>query len=123
MARFLATAVLPVMIYFTIFHIHIGLIPNAGDHDLAVSGQLRYSLEGNHHEPVQKGWYPTLVHFITFMLTFVALDIAFGSSVVLRHLGSNGGYLHSHLRRYAEGSTRKLLNHLVVAIVTDKITL
>lgn len=94
------------MIYFAIFHVHMGLIPKAGDHDLAVSSPLRYSLEGNYHEPVQKGEYPL---FLLIVYThFYCTDIAFGSSVVLRHLGSNGGYLHSHLKRYEGGSTRTL---------------
>lgn len=35
------------------------------------------------------------------------LAIAYGSVVVLKHTGTNGGYLHSHLQRYTTGSTRK----------------
>ena len=54
------------MIYFAVFHVHIGLIPKAGDHDLAVSGQLRYSLEGNLHEPIQKGECCPFAHLIVY---------------------------------------------------------
>ncbi|KAI8146733.1 hypothetical protein BJV82DRAFT_395608 [Fennellomyces sp. T-0311] len=88
MVRFATTAVLPLYVYFIIFQYHLGRVPNAGDHDLAVSARLRYSLVGNEFEQTQQ-------------------DIAFGSSLVLRHLGTNGGYLHSHLRRYDGGSTQQ----------------
>ncbi|KAI9489426.1 hypothetical protein BDB00DRAFT_791129 [Zychaea mexicana] len=87
-ARFITTAVLPLCIYLMLFHIHIGMIPMAGDHDLVVSPRLRFSLEGNEFPKTQQ-------------------DIAYGSSVVLRHWGSNGGYLHSHFKRYEGGSTQQ----------------
>ena len=38
-----------------LFQFHLDLIPNAGDHDLAVSARLRYSLEGNEFPPTQQG--------------------------------------------------------------------
>ncbi|KAG2222094.1 hypothetical protein INT45_007980, partial [Circinella minor] len=84
----MTTAILPTFIYFMLFQFHLDLIPNSGDHDLAVSPPLRYSLEGNEFSPSQQ-------------------DIAYGSSIALRHLGTNGGYLHSHLKRYESGSTQQ----------------
>lgn len=44
---------LPCLVYFTIFHFHLSMVPNAGDHDLLVSPKLKYSLVGHQAEPSQ----------------------------------------------------------------------
>jgi dolichyl-phosphate-mannose--protein O-mannosyl transferase len=40
------------------------------------------------------------------MLIHVAIDVAFGSEITIRHLNTQGGYLHSHAHNYPEGSGR-----------------
>lgn len=59
--RLITTAVLPFCVYFTIFTLHFGLVPNSGDHDLLISPQLKYSLNGNEFEPTQQG---TVTHVV-----------------------------------------------------------
>ncbi|ORY96126.1 hypothetical protein BCR43DRAFT_547064 [Syncephalastrum racemosum] len=88
MKRVITAAIVPVCVYFAFFQLHFGLIPNSGDHDLLISPQLKYFLNGNEFEPTQR-------------------DIAYGSHLVLRHEGTSGGYLHSHLKRYTTGSTQQ----------------
>ncbi|KAG1641980.1 hypothetical protein G6F44_005295 [Rhizopus delemar] len=75
----------PFWIYMLIFKIHFDIASNAGDHDLILSSRFRYSLNGNHFEP----------------------SIAYGSQVVIKHEGSPGGFLHSHQKRFAGGSTQQ----------------
>lgn len=48
-----STILLPLCVYVALFQVHFNLIPNAGDHDLLVSSQLKYSLQGNSLEPSQ----------------------------------------------------------------------
>lgn len=36
----------------------------------------------------------------------LSVDIAYGSHITLRHVATNGGYLHSHASGYPEGSRR-----------------
>lgn len=38
---------------------------------------------------------------------FIYLDIAYGSKLDIRHMGTSGGYLHSHDHGYPGGSKRK----------------
>jgi dolichyl-phosphate-mannose-protein mannosyltransferase len=35
-------------------------------------------------------------------------DVIYGSKVDIRHLGTRGGYLHSHEHNYPKGSKRKM---------------
>jgi dolichyl-phosphate-mannose--protein O-mannosyl transferase len=50
---FLTFGALPLSVYLSIFQFHLRLLPNAGDHDLLYSSQLKYSLNGNTFEPSQ----------------------------------------------------------------------
>ncbi|KAI9020047.1 hypothetical protein CLU79DRAFT_888466 [Phycomyces nitens] len=90
-SRLLSIGILPIAIYLAIFQIHFQAIPNAGDHDLLISSSLKYSLEGNE-----------------FKGTFE--EIPYGSRVVLKHIGTPGGYLNSHNARYATGSTQQIVS-------------
>lgn len=38
---------------------------------------------------------------------FFLVDIVYGSKIDIRHMGTNGGYLHSHDHAYPGGSRRK----------------
>lgn len=44
---------LPLFVYYTIFQFHMGLVPSSGDHDLLLSPEFKYALEGNNFEPTQ----------------------------------------------------------------------
>ncbi|KAL0075880.1 glycosyltransferase family 39 protein [Phycomyces blakesleeanus] len=90
-SRVVSIGALPVAVYLGVFYIHFQLVPNAGDHDLLISSKLKYSLEGNHF----KGTYQ---------------EIPYGSRVVLKHVGTAGGYLNSHNARYATGSTQQIVS-------------
>ncbi|KAI7867434.1 hypothetical protein BDF14DRAFT_688193 [Spinellus fusiger] len=86
----LTLGVLPVAVYLSIFYLHFTMLPNSGDHDLLISPQLKYSLQGNIFSGTQK-------------------DIFYGSKVVLRHFGTAGGYIHSFNERYKTGSTQQIV--------------
>ncbi|KAI8336959.1 hypothetical protein BC941DRAFT_452605 [Chlamydoabsidia padenii] len=79
--------ILPITIYISLFQWHFYHVPNAGDHDFFLSSSLRYSLNGNTFEPVQQ-------------------YIAYGSHVVLKHVSSNNGYLHSDDKIFEGGSNQ-----------------
>lgn len=54
---------------------------------------------------------------MSLSLTLSYLDIAYGSQIVIKHVGTAGGYLHSHQKRFTGGSTRKsvhLLQELII---------
>lgn len=40
------------------------------------------------------------------LLIYFAIDVAFGSEITIRHLNTQGGYLHSHAHDYPGGSAR-----------------
>ena len=40
----------------------------------------------------------------------LALDVSLGSEITMRHLNTQGGYLHSHPHSYPAGSTRMFLS-------------
>lgn len=49
-----------------------------------------------------------------------AIDVAFGSEVTIRHVNTQGGYLHSHPHTYPGGSKRKLvLSYTSQHVLTD----
>ncbi|KAI8365396.1 uncharacterized protein BYT42DRAFT_649292 [Radiomyces spectabilis] len=87
-SRLFTLAALPLATYLAIFQLHFKLIPNSGDHDLLLGPQLRYHLEGN---------TPPISHS----------DVAYGSKILLRHMGSTGGYLHSDIHLYESGSKQQ----------------
>ncbi|KAI8084800.1 uncharacterized protein BX664DRAFT_375325 [Halteromyces radiatus] len=81
----LTLLILPMIVYVLLFQCHFQKIPGAGDHDLFLASDLRYSLKGNTFDPVQQ-------------------SVAFGSHVVLKHVGTNNGYLHSDNKIFESGS-------------------
>ncbi|ORZ08108.1 hypothetical protein BCR42DRAFT_495571 [Absidia repens] len=85
--QLLTLLVLPFSVYLVLFQWHFHKVPHAGEHDMFLSSPLRYSLIGNSFEPVQQ-------------------YIAYGSHVVLKHVSSNNGYLHSDDKVFTAGSNQ-----------------
>jgi dolichyl-phosphate-mannose-protein mannosyltransferase len=93
----------------------MGLVPSSGDHDLLLSPEFKYSLEGNDFEPTQPSKLVLLfilicyTNFAFFVFFKIKKEIAYGSSVVIKHRNTGGGYLHTHKVHYSTGSKRMLI--------------
>lgn len=79
----------PVVLYLFFFYIHFGLLPNEGDGGPFMSSAFRASLNGN-----------TIPRDIE-------ANVGLGSIVTLRHVETQGGYLHSHNHYYPTGSKQQ----------------
>ncbi|KAG7929364.1 hypothetical protein KL925_000106 [Ogataea polymorpha] len=77
---------LPAIIYLASFAIHLSLLPYEGDGAAFLSSAFRTSFKDT-----------------TVPKTTLA-DVGIGSVVTLRHVNTNGGYLHSHNHLYEGGS-------------------
>ncbi|KAG8767091.1 hypothetical protein FRC12_006454 [Ceratobasidium sp. 428] len=88
LARALCLIILPILFYMAMFEIHFGILQNSGDGDGFMSSQFIHSLGG-------KGMSDTYA------------DVALGSIISMRHLNTQGGYLHSHLHNYPGGSKQQ----------------
>ncbi|KAI6120079.1 glycosyltransferase family 39 protein [Pisolithus thermaeus] len=83
-ARALCLIAIPILFYMTMFEIHFLILGSSGDGDAFMSSEFRQTL--GHGMPD----------------TFA--DVAIGSQVTIRHVNTQGGYLHSHLHNYPGGS-------------------
>ncbi|KAI8143626.1 glycosyltransferase family 39 protein [Fennellomyces sp. T-0311] len=88
LARVLCLIIIPISIYIGMFYLHFLALPLAGDGDAHMSAAFQHSLAG-HEIPDSPA------------------DIAYGSRITLRHLATNGGYLHSHPSAYPQGSKQQ----------------
>lgn len=100
--------IVPVIIYLTIFRIHLAVLNKAGPHDSAMTSAFQASLEGG------------LCYFFRLLLNFYfsdlsvifsqgglasitkgqPLNVAHGSQVTLRHTHGRTCWLHSHAHVY-----------------------
>jgi dolichyl-phosphate-mannose-protein mannosyltransferase len=91
--QFMARAVfligVPVTFYLLMFALHFICVVNDGDGASFMSPEFQSTLQ--HTKLGQK----------------VPADIAFGSEITLRHLNTQGGYLHSHEHMYETGSKQQ----------------
>ncbi|KAI5301748.1 hypothetical protein KEM56_001392 [Ascosphaera pollenicola] len=87
-ARALCLIVIPVSIYMGMFAIHFLCLANPGEGDGFMSSEFQATL--NH-----KGMIDT------------PADVVFGSRLTIRHVNTQGGYLHSHPDMYPEGSKQQ----------------
>ncbi|KAK0455735.1 glycosyltransferase family 39 protein [Desarmillaria tabescens] len=87
-ARALCLIVLPVLFYMTMFQIHFMLLGSSGEGDGFMSSEFQHTLGG-------RGMADTYA------------DIAIGSTVSIRHVNTQGGYLHSHPHNYPGGSKQQ----------------
>lgn len=88
MARALCLIVLPVLLYMWMFWIHFAILSNSGEGDGFMSSEFQHTLRG-------RGMQDTYA------------DVAFGSQVTIRHVNTQGGYLHSHPHNYPGGSQQQ----------------
>ncbi|CDH50297.1 glycosyltransferase family 39 protein [Lichtheimia corymbifera JMRC:FSU:9682] len=88
LARILCLILLPLSVYVSIFYVHLKMLPHSGDGDVHMSAAFQHSLAGNE-------------------IPDSPIDVAYGSKITLRHLSTNGGYLHSHPSAYQTGSKQQ----------------
>lgn len=80
---------IPIFLYLLFFSVHFKLLANEGDGSAFMSSAFRASLNGN-----------AIPRDIT-------ANVGFGSAVTIRHLETQGGYLHSHNHFYPAGSKQQ----------------
>lgn len=87
-ARALCLIVLPLAVYMFTFAVHLGLLHRSGEGDSFMSSAFQHTLGGH-------GMGDTFA------------DVALGSVVTIKHLNTQGGYLHSHVATYPTGSMQQ----------------
>ncbi|EQK98761.1 glycosyltransferase family 39 [Ophiocordyceps sinensis CO18] len=87
-ARTFCLIVIPVTFYMAMFAIHFVCLVNPGDGDGFMSSEFQATLNS-------KG------------MKDVAADVVLGSRVTIRHVNTQGGYLHSHPLMYPTGSKQQ----------------
>ncbi|KAI8584241.1 hypothetical protein K450DRAFT_182243 [Umbelopsis ramanniana AG] len=86
--RVLYLIIVPILIYIFAFGVHFTALPLSGDGDTHMSPAFQQTLKGN-EAPATRA------------------DVAYNSIISIRHLKTNGGYLHSHSSRYETGSEQQ----------------
>lgn len=79
---------LPILVYLFTFSIHLALLWRSGEGDPFMSSAFQHTLHGH-------GMADTYA------------DVALGSTVTIKHLNTQGGYLHSHTAVYPAGSQQQ----------------
>ncbi|KAH8648388.1 Dolichyl-phosphate-mannose-protein mannosyltransferase-domain-containing protein [Xylariales sp. PMI_506] len=88
LARVYCLIIIPVTFYMAMFAIHFMCLSNPGDGDGFMSSEFQATLNN-------KG------------MQDVPVDVTFGSRIALRHVNTQGGYLHSHALMYPGGSQQQ----------------
>lgn len=88
MARFFCLIVIPATFYMAMFAIHFTCLVNPGEGDGFMSSEFQSTLNS-------KG------------MQDVPADVLMGSRVSIRHVNTQGGYLHSHPLMYPTGSKQQ----------------
>ncbi|KAK5999019.1 Dolichyl-phosphate-mannose--protein mannosyltransferase 1 [Cladobotryum mycophilum] len=88
MARIFCLIIIPATFYMAMFAIHFLCLVNPGDGDGFMSSEFQATLNS-------KG------------MRDVAADVIMGSRVTIRHVNTQGGYLHSHPLMYPTGSKQQ----------------
>ncbi|QSZ30854.1 hypothetical protein DSL72_000412 [Monilinia vaccinii-corymbosi] len=87
-ARIFCLIVIPITFYMAMFGIHFLCLVNPGDGDGFMSSEFQATLNSKSMQDV-------------------AVDVALGSRVSIRHYNTQGGYLHSHNLMYPTGSMQQ----------------
>ncbi|KAG0259714.1 hypothetical protein BGZ95_004598, partial [Linnemannia exigua] len=87
LARAICLIAVPVVVYMFMFEIHFLLLGNSGDGDGFMSAPFQMTLGRS--------------------LQDSPLGVAYGATISIRHLGTQGGYLHSHPSNYETGSKQQ----------------
>ncbi|KAG6861432.1 hypothetical protein C0995_000272 [Termitomyces sp. Mi166 len=88
MARAIFLIAIPIVFYMTMFQIHFLILENSGDGDGFMSSEFQHTLGGRR-------------------MVDTYADVGVGSLVTIRHLNTQGGYLHSHAHTYPGGSKQQ----------------
>ncbi|KAI1865163.1 hypothetical protein JX265_008210 [Neoarthrinium moseri] len=88
LARIFCLIIIPATFYMAMFGIHFLCLSNPGEGDGFMSSEFQATLNN-------KG------------MQDVPADVAFGSRVSIRHVNTQGGYLHSHPLMYPGGSQQQ----------------
>ncbi|XP_042883958.1 protein O-mannosyl-transferase 2-like isoform X2 [Penaeus japonicus] len=86
-ARALGLIALPIVLYCVYFYIHLTILCKSGNGDGFYSSAFQSQLEGN-----------------SLYNASMPLELAYGAEVTLKNARTGGGYLHSHIHLYPEGS-------------------
>ncbi|KAI8376981.1 glycosyltransferase family 39 protein, partial [Blakeslea trispora] len=89
MARITCLCLLPCIIYLASFKLHFDMLPLPGSGTSFMSPEFQASME--------RTLFPKTTH----------VDVVYGSKIDIRHVGTTGGYLHSHLHHYPGGSKQQ----------------
>ncbi|KAF9408717.1 hypothetical protein BGZ94_002217 [Podila epigama] len=87
MARAFCLILLPSLVYMFMFEIHFLILASPGDGDGFMSAPFQMTLGQS--------------------VADSPLAVAFGSTIRIRHQGTQGGYLHSHASNYETGSKQQ----------------
>ncbi|BGP33280.1 Dolichyl-phosphate-mannose--protein mannosyltransferase 1 [Rhodotorula toruloides] len=87
-ARAVCLIAVPIVFYISMFAIHFAVLSNSGEGDGFMSSEFQHTLRGHGMED-----------------TFA--DVMVGSRVTIRHVHTQGGYLHSHPSTYPGGSKQQ----------------
>ena len=88
MARALCLILIPTVFYMAMFSVHFAVLENSGEGDGFMSSEFQHTLGGR-------------------KMSDTYADVAIGSEVTLRHVNTQGGYLHSHPHNYPTGSKQQ----------------
>ena len=86
LARAVCLIALPIVLYISIFYIHLTVLSKSGTGDGFYSSLFQSSLEGNR-----------------LYNASMPRDVAYGAKVSLKNHRTGGAYLHSHFHLYPEG--------------------
>jgi len=88
MARALCLIVIPLSIYIFFFYVHFTVLNKTGSGASFMSPEFETT-------------------FVNFTIPATQLQVGYGSEVTIRHVNSNGGFLHSHSSNYKTGSKQQ----------------
>jgi dolichyl-phosphate-mannose-protein mannosyltransferase len=88
MARALCLIVIPISIYMFFFYVHFKVLNQTGSGASFMSPEFETT-------------------FDNFTIPAAQLQVGYGSEITIRHVNSNGGFLHSHNSNYKTGSKQQ----------------
>src|SRR5947199_7548719 len=102
MARVLGLIIVPVTLYMFFFSIHFLILSNSGDGDGFMSTEFKQTLRGNYQmKDMPIGMFCVDLPLNTFEFSFdnniitnnkfFFLDIAYGSTITIKHVNTAGG--------------------------------
>lgn len=106
MARALCLIVIPIMFYLFMFQIHFLVLANSGEGDGFMSAEFQHTLGGHRMQDTYAGEFPSSCASNLVDGGCGTEDVAIGSAISVRHVNTQGGYLHSHAHNYPGGSGR-----------------